>query len=75
MRDNLDTFAECVRNAPTVPKAEEFVRLMMGKFAKSCPMWVPKTSSAGRIRRQKRSSALGASCRQTRVADRFPYGW
>jgi hypothetical protein len=39
------------------------------------PLWVPKTSSAGRIRRQKRWSALGASCRQTRVADRFPYGW
>jgi hypothetical protein len=36
---------------------------------------VPKTSLVGRIRRQKRSSALGASCRQTRVAKRFPYGW
>ncbi len=30
------------------------------------PLCVPKTSSAGRIRRQKRSSALGASRRQTR---------
>ena len=40
MRDNLDIFTECVRNAPTVPKAEEFVRLMMGKFSKSCPMHI-----------------------------------
>jgi hypothetical protein len=29
-------------------------------------LWVPKTSSAGRIRRQKRSSALGASRWQKR---------
>jgi len=45
------------------------------KWNKIEHLWVPKTSSVGRIRRQKRSSALGASCRQTRVADRFPYGW
>jgi hypothetical protein len=36
---------------------------------------VPKTSSAGRIRRQKRSSALGRLAGRRGVADRFPYGW
>jgi hypothetical protein len=40
MRDNLDTFTECVRNAPTNKKAEEFVRMMLVKFAKNCPMHV-----------------------------------
>jgi hypothetical protein len=36
---------------------------------------VPKTSSAGRIRRQKRSSALGRLAGRRGVADRFPSGW
>ena len=40
MRDNLDTFTECVRHAASVPAAEEHVRLMLGKFARSCPMHV-----------------------------------
>ncbi len=40
MRNNLDTFTECVRHAASVPAAEEHVRLMLGKFSKSCPMHV-----------------------------------
>lgn len=40
MNTNLDTFTQCVRNAPTSPKAEEFVRMMLVKFAKNCPMHV-----------------------------------
>lgn len=40
MQDNLKTLQECVTCAPTSPKAEEFVRLMLGRFAKHCPMHV-----------------------------------
>lgn len=38
--DNLDTFTECVHNAATSAKAEEHIRLMLARFAKSCPMHV-----------------------------------
>lgn len=40
VRDNLATFTECVRNAPISKKAEAFVRLMLERFAKNCPMHV-----------------------------------
>ncbi len=40
MRDNLDTFTECVHHAPTCKEAEEFVRMMLERFARRCPMHV-----------------------------------
>ncbi len=40
MRGNLETFAECVRNAPNSKKAEEFIRMMLERFARNCPMHV-----------------------------------
>ncbi len=40
MRDNLGIFTESVRRAPTDKKAEKFVRDMLERFAKNCPMHV-----------------------------------
>jgi len=40
MRDNLGIFTESLRNAPTDKKAETFVRMMLERFAKNCPMHV-----------------------------------
>ncbi len=37
---NLDMFAECVKNAPTVKKAEEHVRMMLERFARNAPAHV-----------------------------------
>lgn len=40
MPDNLQTFTECVRNVATSKKAEQFVRMMLERFARTCPVHV-----------------------------------
>ena len=40
MQDNLRDFTEHVRNAPTNSASEQFVRMMLERWAKRCPMRV-----------------------------------